>query len=51
MGFATILDELKVKAKEQRLWELFLPDEDHGAGLTNLEYAPLAYYGMCQLGV
>ena len=37
-----ILDELKVKAKEQGLWNLFLPEEDHGAGLTNLEYAPLA---------
>ena len=39
-----ILEELKAKAKEQGLWNLFLPRAhgDHGAGLTNLEYAPLA---------
>ncbi len=37
-----LLDELKQKAKAQGLWNLFLPDSDHGAGLTNLEYAPLA---------
>src|ERR1017187_7492717 len=40
--FAQILDELKVKAKAEGLWNLFLPDEEFGAGLTNLEYAPLA---------
>lgn len=39
---AEIVDELKAKAREQGLWNLFLPDEEHGAGLTNLEYAPLA---------
>jgi acyl-CoA dehydrogenase len=39
---AEIVDELKQKAKEARLWNLFLPDEEYGAGLTNLEYAPLA---------
>src|SRR5215469_6531480 len=39
---AEILDELKVKARAQGLWNLFLPDEEYGAGLTNLEYAPLA---------
>ena len=39
---AEIVDELKVKAREQGLWNLFLPDEEYGAGLNNLEYAPLA---------
>ena len=33
---------LKAKAKEQGLWNLFLPDEELGQGLTCLEYAPLA---------
>src|SRR5690348_5078507 len=37
-----IIDELKAKARERGLWNLFLPDETHGAGLTNVEYAPLA---------
>lgn len=39
---AEILDELKPIAREEGLWNLFLPDKEHGAGLTNLEYAPLA---------
>jgi acyl-CoA dehydrogenase len=36
-----ILDELKAKARERGLWNLFLPESELGAGLTNLEYAPL----------
>ncbi len=36
-----ILEELKGKAKEEGLWNLYLPESDHGAGLTNMEYAPL----------
>ena len=36
-----IFDELKPKAREAGLWNLFLPHSPHGAGLTNLEYAPL----------
>ena len=36
-----IITELKAKARKVGLWNLFLPDEEHGAGLTNLEYAPL----------
>ncbi len=38
-----IMDDLKTKAKESGLWNLFLPEEylPYGAGLTNLEYAPL----------
>lgn len=37
-----VVDELKANAREQGLWNLFLPDEERGVGLTNAEYAPLA---------
>jgi acyl-CoA dehydrogenase len=37
-----VMEELKAEARRRGLWNLFLPDEEHGAGLSNLEYAPLA---------
>ena len=36
-----IMEELKAKARERGIWNLFLPESERGAGLTNLEYAPL----------
>jgi acyl-CoA dehydrogenase len=37
-----ILEELKAEAKGLGLWNLFLPDEEYGAGLNNRDYAPIA---------
>nr|WP_225737316.1 acyl-CoA dehydrogenase family protein [Dyella acidiphila] len=37
-----IMETLKAKAREAGLWNLFLPDAEHGAGLSHTEYAPLA---------
>ena len=40
-GPVQIVEDLKIKAREEGLWNLFLPDSERGFGLTNLEYAPL----------
>src|SRR5580693_7493852 len=37
-----VMEELKVRAREAGLWNMFLPDGEHGAGLSNSDYAPLA---------
>ncbi len=37
-----IMEDLKVRAREAGLWNMFLPDAEHGAGLSNSDYAPLA---------
>src|SRR5271169_6512161 len=37
-----IMEQLKAHAREAGLWNMFLPDTEHGAGLGNSEYAPLA---------
>jgi acyl-CoA dehydrogenase len=37
-----ILNDLKSKAKKENLWNLFLPDNEYGYGLSNVDYAPLA---------
>lgn len=37
-----LMAELKEKARAEGLWNLFLPEAEYGAGLTNLEYSPLA---------
>jgi acyl-CoA dehydrogenase len=39
---APVLEELKAEARRRGLWNLFLPDQEQGAGLSNCEYAPLA---------
>ena len=37
-----VMEELKGEARARGLWNLFLPDRQHGSGLSNLDYAPLA---------
>ena len=37
-----VIEDLKARARDAGLWNLFLPDSEHGAGLSNLQYAPLA---------
>jgi acyl-CoA dehydrogenase len=37
-----VMEELKERARERGLWNMFLPDAEHGAGLSNADYAPLA---------
>jgi acyl-CoA dehydrogenase len=37
-----VMEDLKSRAREAGLWNMFLPDTDHGAGLSNSDYAPLA---------
>jgi acyl-CoA dehydrogenase len=37
-----VMQQLKKEARSRGLWNLFMPDEEYGAGLSNLDYAPLA---------
>ncbi len=41
-GPPPVMEELKTQARERGLWNLFLPDQRHGAGLSNVDYAPIA---------
>src|SRR5215207_5471031 len=40
--YPPIMDELKAEAQRRGRWNMFPPDDEHGAGLSVLEYAPLA---------
>ena len=42
-GVIGVIEELKPKARAEGLWNLFLPESEHGAGLTNLEGLGLGY--------
>src|SRR5271155_1269983 len=45
-----VMETLKTRARAAGLWNLFLPDQEYGAGLTNVEYAPLAEItGRCSI--
>jgi alkylation response protein AidB-like acyl-CoA dehydrogenase len=44
-----VMAELKARARAEGLWNLFLPDAEHGAGLSNLDYAPLAEIMGCSV--
>jgi len=41
VAYPELLIELRERARGEGLWNLFLPDEEHGAGLTNWEYGML----------
>src|SRR5215471_6728109 len=46
----SIMEEVKAKARSAGLWNLFLPEKEYGAGLANVEYAPLAeMMGRCSI--
>jgi len=49
-SYPSVIDELKEKAKSLGLWNLFLPESEFGAGLTNYEYSHLAEaMGVCHI--
>ena len=49
-SYPEVINELKDKAKSKGLWNLFLPESEFGAGLTNYEYAHLAeVMGTCHI--